>query len=453
MTRGLLRAATTALLVEVDDLDAVARASTPRSRTAARRGWSTSSRPRAPLLLVTDPGRTSAEVAPVVRSTAALTDARARDGELVEIPVTYDGEDLDAVAELPGLRPGRARGAGTRPADGRSRSAASHPASATSSGSAGRCDVPRRGVARTRSRPAPSRWPASSPASTRATSPGGWQLLGRTDAADVLDLDRDPPALLRPGARVRFVVEGVADARDGTCSDGPLHHGPGPGRPGSARSASGGRGRSTAVRTGSPTGWSATPDAAVLEVTFGGCPLRADATVVAVTTGARCRSTGGRDRGPRTCGAGASRSARPADRRPAHLRRGPRGLRRRRRCSAAAHRPARRPRAAAAAAGDVLPSGRAGGACPVVDLAAVRPRRPAESSSGGARTARRLVPRGRAPCARPGGQRRQRPRRPPAGRAAARAHRSASCRARAWSAARSRCPPRVPRCSSSPTTR
>ena len=34
-------------------------------------------------------------------------------------------------------------------------------------------------------------------------SPGGWQLLGRTDAP-LWDLDRDPPALLRPGTRVRF---------------------------------------------------------------------------------------------------------------------------------------------------------------------------------------------------------------------------------------------------------
>ncbi|MDO9175148.1 MAG: carboxyltransferase domain-containing protein, partial [Actinomycetota bacterium] len=34
-------------------------------------------------------------------------------------------------------------------------------------------------------------------------SPGGWHLLGRTDAALWDDL-RTPPALLPPGARVRF---------------------------------------------------------------------------------------------------------------------------------------------------------------------------------------------------------------------------------------------------------
>jgi KipI family sensor histidine kinase inhibitor len=37
------------------------------------------------------------------------------------------------------------------------------------------------------------------------SGPGGWQLIGRTDAT-LWDLDRDPPALLRPGGRVRFVA-------------------------------------------------------------------------------------------------------------------------------------------------------------------------------------------------------------------------------------------------------
>jgi KipI family sensor histidine kinase inhibitor len=34
-------------------------------------------------------------------------------------------------------------------------------------------------------------------------TPGGWQLIGRTELA-VFDVDADPPALLRPGVRVRF---------------------------------------------------------------------------------------------------------------------------------------------------------------------------------------------------------------------------------------------------------
>lgn len=34
-------------------------------------------------------------------------------------------------------------------------------------------------------------------------SPGGWRLIGHTDA-DLFDIDRSPPALLQPGMRVRF---------------------------------------------------------------------------------------------------------------------------------------------------------------------------------------------------------------------------------------------------------
>ncbi|MBN0041126.1 5-oxoprolinase/urea amidolyase family protein [Cellulosimicrobium cellulans] len=50
-------------------------------------------------------------------------------------------------------------------------------------------------------------------------SPGGWRLLGRTDAR-MFDVDRDPPALVAPGARVRFVpsradASALADVRRG----------------------------------------------------------------------------------------------------------------------------------------------------------------------------------------------------------------------------------------------
>jgi len=39
------------------------------------------------------------------------------------------------------------------------------------------------------------------------SSPGGWLLLGSTDAV-LFDLDRQPPALLRPGAAVRLLPAG-----------------------------------------------------------------------------------------------------------------------------------------------------------------------------------------------------------------------------------------------------
>jgi allophanate hydrolase subunit 1 len=38
------------------------------------------------------------------------------------------------------------------------------------------------------------------------SSPGGWHLLGHTDAT-MFDPDRDPPTLLQPGDIVRFRAE------------------------------------------------------------------------------------------------------------------------------------------------------------------------------------------------------------------------------------------------------
>jgi KipI family sensor histidine kinase inhibitor len=36
-------------------------------------------------------------------------------------------------------------------------------------------------------------------------TPGGWHLIGRTTAS-LFDPARDPPALLKPGMRVKFVA-------------------------------------------------------------------------------------------------------------------------------------------------------------------------------------------------------------------------------------------------------
>ncbi|NUU16077.1 allophanate hydrolase subunit 1 [Cellulomonas humilata] len=38
-----------------------------------------------------------------------------------------------------------------------------------------------------------------------AATPGGWRLLGRCDV-ELFDVDREPPALLQPGTRVRFTA-------------------------------------------------------------------------------------------------------------------------------------------------------------------------------------------------------------------------------------------------------
>ena len=54
-----------------------------------------------------------------------------------------------------------------------------------------------------RSRPARSGSPAPFTGVYPRSSPGGWQLIARTEER-LWDVDRDPPALLAPGTRVRF---------------------------------------------------------------------------------------------------------------------------------------------------------------------------------------------------------------------------------------------------------
>ena len=67
------------------------------------------------------------------------------------------------------------------------------------------CAVPRRPESRTTVPVGAVAVAAGYSAVYPRSSPGGWNLLGRTDAP-LWDLDRDPPALLGPGRRVRFVA-------------------------------------------------------------------------------------------------------------------------------------------------------------------------------------------------------------------------------------------------------
>ena len=125
-------------------------------------------------------------------------------GALVEVAVTYDGPDLgfvadawgtdeagvverhgsiEYVAEFCGFAPGFSYLAGL-PAD---------------------LAVPRLETPRPRvpvgSVALAGTWCGVYP----SASPGGWRLLGRTEAP-LWDQHRDPPALLAPGTRVRFVA-------------------------------------------------------------------------------------------------------------------------------------------------------------------------------------------------------------------------------------------------------
>ena len=121
----------------------------------------------------------------------------------VEIAVTYDGPDLAEVAALTGLTPRQVVEAHTGTpwlvAFG-----GFSPGFAYLVGGDPRLVVPRKETPRTRV-PAGSVGLAGEFSGIYPTSsPGGWQLIGRTDAV-LWDADRPQPALLLPGAWVRFI--------------------------------------------------------------------------------------------------------------------------------------------------------------------------------------------------------------------------------------------------------
>jgi KipI family sensor histidine kinase inhibitor len=159
------------------------------------------------VMVVFDPARThAAAVSTWLESAAELAAAGheviADQGPVVTIPVVYDGPDLADVASRTdlsveevvrrhaageyvvafcGFAPGFGYLAGLDPA----------------------LCLPRRTVPRTRI-PAGSVAVADRFTSVYpSNSPGGWHLLGRTTTV-MWDLERQPPALLAPGTRVRF---------------------------------------------------------------------------------------------------------------------------------------------------------------------------------------------------------------------------------------------------------
>jgi KipI family sensor histidine kinase inhibitor len=150
-----------------------------------------------------DSGRTTRErVAEAVRATPPV-EPQAVGRDAVEIPVVYDGEDLDEVARLTGLAPGQVV-ARHREADYRVAFCGFAPGFAYLTGLPAELHVPRLDTPRT-SVPAGAVAIAGDYAAVYPrSSPGGWRLLGRTDMP-LWDLARDPPALLVPGTRVRFV--------------------------------------------------------------------------------------------------------------------------------------------------------------------------------------------------------------------------------------------------------
>lgn len=133
---------------------------------------------------------------------AAITDAAAPANADVVIDVVYDGADLQEVAELTGLdRAGViAAHTGTLWRVGFGGFA---PGFAYLVGGDPRLHVPRRAEPRT-AVPAGAVGIAGEFSGVYPRqSPGGWQLIGRTDA-ELWDVNREQPALLTPGMWVQF---------------------------------------------------------------------------------------------------------------------------------------------------------------------------------------------------------------------------------------------------------
>lgn len=131
-----------------------------------------------------------------------LSERSVRAGETIEIPVTYDGEDLEDVARLLGWSVAeliRRHGAATYTvaftgfAPGFAYMTADDPA----------LEVPRRTSPRTRIPAGAVALGGKFSGIYPSDSPGGWQLIGRT-TLKMWDTGRMPPALLAPGNRVRF---------------------------------------------------------------------------------------------------------------------------------------------------------------------------------------------------------------------------------------------------------
>jgi KipI family sensor histidine kinase inhibitor len=127
-------------------------------------------------------------------------------GPLVEIATVYDGEDLPWVAEQWGVdvEGAVAEHSGT---DLRAAFCGFAPGFAYLVGLPPQRHLPRRDTPRPRVPAGAVAVAGEYTAIYPTASPGGWHLIGRTDAV-LWDPDRPRPALIAPGDRVRFVPVG-----------------------------------------------------------------------------------------------------------------------------------------------------------------------------------------------------------------------------------------------------
>jgi len=198
----LLPSGSTSLLVEVDGIDEVL--ALYAALVDAKLDGVIDLVPAAStVLLVIDPTATSLSTVTAAVRTVTPRRGDQKEGELVEIPVTYDGEDLDEVASLWGcdtdevVRQHRSQ-------DWKVAFCGFTPGFGYMTSSSWTRDVPRRSSPRTKVPPGSVALAGDFCGVYPRESPGGWRLIGRTEVR-VFDLAREPAALLRPGTRVRFV--------------------------------------------------------------------------------------------------------------------------------------------------------------------------------------------------------------------------------------------------------
>ena len=120
----------------------------------------------------------------------------------VDLPVVFDGPDLTEIGELTGRSVAELVETLTM-TEFTVAFGGFAPGFAYLTGLPPELHVPRRATPRTRVPAGAVGLAGPFAGAYPRASPGGWQLVGRTDAV-LFDVDRDPPALLTPGTRVRF---------------------------------------------------------------------------------------------------------------------------------------------------------------------------------------------------------------------------------------------------------
>ncbi|NHD18680.1 MULTISPECIES: allophanate hydrolase subunit 1 [unclassified Actinopolyspora] len=189
------------LLVELDDLESVHALYSALSRSSLP-GVTDLVPAARTLLLQLDPRHADpVELERVVRETRP-DPGGIPEKELVRVPVVYDGADLGEVAELTGLseREVVSEHTGT---DWTVAFGGFAPGFGYLAGGSPGLEVPRRSESRTRVPRGAVGLAGKFSGIYPRSSPGGWQLIGRTEL-EIWNTDRQPPALLRPGVRVRF---------------------------------------------------------------------------------------------------------------------------------------------------------------------------------------------------------------------------------------------------------